>query len=140
MDPVTLANNAHAMDRAPRHAYISAMTTIGTQLFTWLKGHAVGRDAEGNTYYTEKRPRRGTRTRRWVIYAGDAEASRVPPEWHAWLHYTADQPLTGTDRPGWVQPHQPNLTGTASAYLPPGHDLKGGRRERATGDYEAWQP
>ena len=24
--------------------------------------------------------------------------------------------------------------------LPPGHDLRGGKRERAAGDYEAWQP
>ena len=142
MDPVTLANNAHAMDRAPRHAYISAMTTIGTQLFTWLKGHAVGRDAEGNTYYTEKRPRRGTRTRRWVIYAGDAEASRVPPEWHAWLHHTVDElpKDAGHLKYPWQKEHQPNLSGTPGAYRPPGSLLKGGAREHASGDYEPWTP
>ena len=35
---------------------------------------------------------------------------------------------------------EPNHTGTNAAYLPPGHDLRGGKRDRATGDYEAWQP
>ena len=34
----------------------------------------------------------------------------------------------------------PNLTGTKAAYRPPGHILKGGQRDKATGDYEAWTP
>ena len=33
-----------------------------------------------------------------------------------------------------------NLTGTGLAYRPPGHLKSGGRREKATGDYEAWKP
>ncbi len=28
--------------------------------------------------------------RRWVIYSGDAEASKVPPGWNGWLHHTVD--------------------------------------------------
>ena len=32
------------------------------------------------------------------------------------------------------------LTGTDQAYRPPGHTLKGGRRAKATGDYEPWTP
>jgi NADH:ubiquinone oxidoreductase subunit len=36
--------------------------------------------------------------------------------------------------------HQPNLTGTPQAYRPAGHDYAGGRRNRTTGDYEAWTP
>ena len=36
----------------------------------------------------------GRRRRRWVLYRrGPVEASRVPPEWHAWLHYTTEAPL-----------------------------------------------
>ena len=128
------------MDRNTRHAYINAMTTIGTLLFTWLKGRKVGRDADGNTYYTENRPRSGTRTRRWVIYAGAPEASRVPPEWHAWLHYTVEAPLPEQGRRPWQKPHLANATGTAAGYRPPGHDYSGGQRARATGDYEAWTP
>jgi NADH:ubiquinone oxidoreductase subunit len=116
------------------------MISLGTLLYTWAKGKRVGTDIAGNRYYVERGAPKGRRARRWVIYNGPVEASRVPPEWHAWLHYTSEQPLTEVNRKPWQQPHQPNRTGTAEAYLPPGHDLMGGRRERATGDYEAWQP
>jgi NADH:ubiquinone oxidoreductase subunit len=114
--------------------------TIGTSLFTWACGKFVGTDSQGNRYYVERRPVRGRRPRRWVIYNGPAEASRVPPEWHAWLHYTFDQPLPpDADKP-WIKARRPNLTGTREAYLPPGDDRRGGVRPPATGDYEAWRP
>jgi NADH:ubiquinone oxidoreductase subunit len=126
------------MDQAARIAYIWRMN-IGTRLFTWLHGRSVGRDATGNIYYEARRPRAGERTRRWVAYAGVPEASAVPPEWHAWLHYTVDAPLTATHRP-WQKPHLPNATGTPASYRPAGHDYEGGKRAPATGDYEAWTP
>jgi NADH:ubiquinone oxidoreductase subunit len=40
----------------------------------------------------------------------------------------------------WQKPHQQNLTGSAGAYYPEGHILSGGKRAKATGDYEAWRP
>ena len=116
--------------------------TIGTRLFTWLRGEPVGSDDQGNRYYQERKPVPGRRRRRWVMYNGEAEASRVPPEWHIWLHYTTDTPPT-VSKPiaqPWQKPHLPNLTGTAQAYRPPGHTLEGGRRAKATGDYEPWVP
>jgi NADH:ubiquinone oxidoreductase subunit len=61
--------------------------TLGTQIFTARNGVKVGEDAEGNTFY---RSRDGKR--RWVIYNGEAEASRVSPDWHGWLHHTWDEP------------------------------------------------
>jgi NADH:ubiquinone oxidoreductase subunit len=114
--------------------------TIGTRLFTWLRGKRVGTDSAGNTYFEERRARRGHRARRWVMFRGEPEASAVPPEWHGWLHYMTDQPLPEDRRRPWQKPHEPNLTGTAASYRPPGHDYAGGRRARATGDYEAWTP
>lgn len=115
--------------------------TIGTRLFTLLNGAFVGRDEFGNRYYRARRVRAGRRERRWVIYNGEAEASRVPPEWHAWLHHTiADAPVHARPRRPWQRPHEPNRTGTAEAYRPPGSELRGGRRSPATGDYEPWQP
>jgi NADH:ubiquinone oxidoreductase subunit len=113
---------------------------LGTWLFTRLRGRRVGADQLGNVYYDEKRPRPGYRSRRWVIYAGAPEASLVPPEWHAWLHYTTETPLVEQARHPWEKPHQPNLTGTPAGYRPAGHDYQGGLRARATGDYEAWTP
>ncbi len=129
------------MDRTPERAYIGGMN-IGTRLFTWLHGNRVGRDEAGNVYYGDKTARAGRRTRRWVDYAGAPDASKVPPEWHAWLHYTTDAPIPAprqAARP-WIKPHAPNATGTPAGYRPAGHDYKGGRRAAATGDYEAWSP
>jgi NADH:ubiquinone oxidoreductase subunit len=114
---------------------------LGTWLFTKLHGRQVGTDAAGNVYYTQRRPRSdAARVRRWVMYAGKPEASDVPPEWHAWLHYTTDAPLPDGPRLPWQKPHLPNETGTPLSYRPPGHDYEGGKRDRATGDYEAWTP
>jgi NADH:ubiquinone oxidoreductase subunit len=111
--------------------------TWGTWLFTRRKGERVGADDQGNIYYRE----RGG-NRRWVIYQGDIEASRVPPEWHGWLHHTVAQPPT--EKPPlvkvWEKSHQPNQTGTKGAYFPAGSLNVGGVRAKASGDYEAWSP
>ena len=114
--------------------------SFGTRLFTWANGRLVGTDQQGNRYYVERRPRSGKRARRWVIYQGVVEASRVPPEWHSWLHGTTDAALTPSPNKPWVTPYEPNHTGTAEAYVPPGHDFRGGHRAPATGDYEPWRP
>ncbi len=122
-------------------------SSLGTRLYTWLKGQEVGRDAFGNRYFREKgggrvHPDSIRKERRWVLYEGEPEASRVPPEWHAWLHHTTNEvpPEGGPPKRPWQKDHKPNLTGTAEAYRPPGHVLKGGRRAPATGDYEPWRP
>jgi len=111
--------------------------TVGTGLHTLLRGVKVGTDGEGNRYYRDRK-----RDRRWVIYNGDIEASRVPPEWHAWLHGLTDQPPSEAPLPSqpWEKAHRPNLSGTSGRYLPPGSLAKGSRRPAATGDYEPWRP
>lgn len=111
--------------------------TIGTRVFTWRKGEFVGEDALGNRYYRERKG-----SRRWVIYRDLAEASKVPPDWHGWLHYTVDAPPTEEDYEprAWQQPHSPNMTGSPKAYRPTGSTLVPGDRPPATGDYEAWKP
>jgi NADH:ubiquinone oxidoreductase subunit len=121
--------------------------TIGTRLYTWLHGELVGTDQTGNRYYREKNPKplvKGggieSRERRWVLYDGAAEASKVPAEWHGWLHHIVDAVPTAEARRPWQKPHQPNLTGTPGAYRPPGSLLKGARRSPAAGDYEPWTP
>jgi NADH:ubiquinone oxidoreductase subunit len=115
---------------------------IGTLLFTWLFGERVGKDEFGNRYYRNQRLARYGRERRWVIYKGRPEATKAPPEWHAWLHHMVDEPLTesAAQRLPWQKERMVNLTGTPYAYRPAGHDLKGGRRAHATGDYEPWTP
>ena len=112
--------------------------TVGTALFTRRFGNEVGKDDTGNIYYQDKkRPHR-----RWVIYNGANDASRVPAEWHGWLHCTFDGvPESFLPPPRiWEVDYTPNATGTPQAYLPQGALQKGGVRARATGDYEAWSP
>lgn len=109
--------------------------TLGTQIFTARHGVRVGQDDQGNIYY---RSRDGKR--RWVIYKGEMEATRVPPDWHGWLHFTWDQPPTEAPlrHKPWEKPHQENLTGTPAAYAPPGSIRRAHPVARA--DYEAWAP
>lgn len=123
-------------------SFIRRLSQLGTLLQTWFCGVEEGRDEFGNRYYRARRTPEGVRERRWVLYAGEPEASKVPPEWFIWLHHTADEPLPEESvyHQPWQKPHQPNMTGTPEAYLPPGHTLLGGQRHKATGDYEAWQP
>ena len=116
--------------------------TIGTRLFTLWKGKLVGNDDAGNRYYRERNPAKGRRGRRWVIYNGEVEASRVPPRWHAWLHYSTDALPDDQEIPPrpWEREHQANLTGSEGAWHPRGHVLEGGARAPASGDYEPWTP
>ncbi|MBW6527683.1 NADH:ubiquinone oxidoreductase subunit NDUFA12 [Sphingomonas sp. RHCKR7] len=126
---------------------------INLNPFTWWNGASwgtilglrgkrqVGEDSLGNTYWEGGRDTAGN-PRRWVIYVGANDASRVPPEWFSWLHHqvdgTPDQNLPPPRQ--WEKPAVANLTGTALAYRPKGALEKGGHRASATGDYEAWSP
>lgn len=109
--------------------------TLNTQFYTWRKGVKVGEDEQGNVYYETR-----DRKRRWVIFNGEAEASRVSPDWHGWLHRTFDEPPTKAALPHkpWEKPHQENLTGTPAAYAPPGSIRRAEPTPRS--DYEAWVP
>lgn len=109
--------------------------TLNTQFFTWRKGQKVGEDDQGNSYY-----RNADDSKRWVIFNGEVEASRINPDWHGWLHHTWDAPPT--DKPlvhkDWEKPYSENLTGTPAAYVPPGSLLRADPVPRR--DYEAWTP
>ncbi len=116
--------------------------SLVTMVSTWLKGELVGVDEYGNRYYRERRVPDWRRQKRWVVYAREAEPTRVPPGWVGWLHKRikdapSEQPLP---TPRWEKEPLPNLTGTEYAYLPPGAVERGGQRAPATGDYEAWRP
>ncbi len=92
----------------------------------------------GNKYYREKGPE-SLKERRWVVYKGMPEASKVPAQWHGWLHHLlkSPPPIEEMERWPWEKCHLPNLSGTSYAYTPRGLS---GKRHKATGDYEAWKP
>jgi len=111
--------------------------TLGTMMTTWFSGSPVGSDDFGNRYYQTKDAKR-----RWVIYAGTVEASRVPADWHGWLHHTFKDPPTvsAPKLKPWETDYTPNLTGTPQAWRPPGSLARGGVRAKAAADYQPWQP
>lgn len=111
--------------------------TLGTALFTRRNGHRVGVDQFGNVYYRSKQG-----DRRWVIYNGPNDTSRIPPEWYSWIVGLIDGPPEEAlpPPPPFHKQPSPNLSGTAMAYKPAGALERGGRRAAASGDYQAWTP
>jgi len=109
--------------------------STGTALFSWRNGTKVGADALGNAYFEGK-------GRRWVIYAGSNDVSRVPPEWYAWLTRQIDglPDEALPPPPKFLRQATANLTGTSEAYRPAGALERGGRRAAASGDYQPWTP
>jgi NADH:ubiquinone oxidoreductase subunit len=118
--------------------------TVGIHFTVAKRGKLVGADEFGNRYYEAKdnRDSYDGRKRRWVIFKGYADASKVPPDWHGWLHHTFMEPPTVAPLPRkkFEKDYVPNLSGTIHAYRPKGSLARGGERQRATGDYEAWSP
>jgi NADH:ubiquinone oxidoreductase subunit len=125
------------------------------RLFTWWNGHTlgaahdigkrsapVGEDEYGNRYFEERKPSIEGRKRRYVLYRGLAEPSKVSADWHGWLHHTLVDPPTAAPltRRDFETDHTPNMTGTAYATKPKGSLSGSGERQKASGDYEAWTP
>jgi NADH:ubiquinone oxidoreductase subunit len=112
--------------------------TWGTSLWTRRFGEEIGKDEAGNLYFRDrKHPKR-----RWVIYAGDNDGSRVPPDWQLWLRGTIDE-LPDKALPAvrkFQQKPTPNLTGTMAAFRPDGALGSGRARPASTGDYQPWKP
>lgn len=108
--------------------------SLGTRIFTWRKGAKVGSDDQGNVYYESKAGKR------WVIFAGEIEASKISADWHGWLHHTFDECPGSTElaHKTWEIPHIENQSGTVNAYHPPGSILS--PQPAPVGDYEAWRP
>ena len=109
--------------------------TLNTQLFTWRNGVKVGEDDSGNMFYETK-----DSAKRWVIFNGESEATRVNPDWHGWLHHTGNEPPNKKPLTHkiWEKPHKKNQTGTVSAHAPAGSLRQS--RPQSHSDYEAWRP
>ena len=97
------------------------------KIFTWWNGATIGTHwwampaastsapMRRATSTTARRPAEGARERRWVIYDGANDASRVPSEWHGWLHGAFDDVPESHLPPAriWEADFTPNATGTA---------------------------
>ena len=103
--------------------------TFGTRLQTIFFGKLVGQDKDGNKYYENKKGKR------WVIYNGEVEASKIPNEWYSWMHYTNNKIENVHDlkKYDWQKDHLPNQTGTQNSYHPK-------KNKNATDKkYNSWQ-
>lgn len=105
-------------------------------LFIKICATKIGFDKFGNEYYESKSRMSCGNKKRYVIYNGEAEPSKVPPMWHAWLRNLSDQIPEITNFP-WQQEHKPNMTGTKFAYKP---IPTGDTRNIVSADYISWHP
>ena len=78
-------------------------------IFTLFFGKKIGHDQYGNVYYASQFLKK---QKRWVLYKGKLEASKIPANWEMWLRFIIDVPLINQDKFFWQKDHIPNLTGT----------------------------
>ena len=116
--------------------------TLGTFFYTLFFGNFVGQDDLKNKYYCNSKNFLDLGSKRWVIFNGDTEATKVPSHWHAWLHKTIDEPPTKySHKYSWQKNHQPNQTGTSKAYFPSAHPLSKQKiKYEIENEYEKWRP
>lgn len=106
------------------------LNRLGTYLYTRLYGTCIGRDNFHNTYYSRKK---GPNEERWVIYNGIYDPSKVPANWHAWLHFITEIPLDESPA-DW----QPNATGTNFSHK--GITSIENIPQSALNYYDRWEP
>ena len=106
--------------------------TLGTFLYTLFFGKFVGKDNSGNKYY------QNNKGKRWVIYNGEINASKIESDWYQWMHYqiNSDPLKTKVSKYSWQKPHSDNKTGTKEAYRP----NKITNKKKDFKKYESWKP
>ena len=106
--------------------------TLGTFIYTLFVGKFIGVDEFGNKYYSN------SKGKRWVIYENNVESSKIPPEWHLWIHFlTENNHSDNLNKFSWQKKHEEHLTGTKKGYYPAGSlasDLKKNMKK-----YETWK-
>ena len=106
--------------------------TIGTLIYTLLTGKLVGSDEFGNKYYTN------SKGKRWVIYKDKIESTKIPPDWHLWIHFLVkNKPSDNVNKFEWQKTHLENLTGTSKAYRPEGSLASENKKNLKK--YETWK-
>ena len=107
--------------------------TVGTFLYTLFTGKFSGEDEFGNKYYSN------SRGKRWVIYNGKIESTKIPPEWHSWIHFTSrNTPNENMKKFSWQKQHHENLTGSEKAHKPDGSLSSDSIKSNEK--YETWKP
>ena len=108
--------------------------TIGTRIWSYFNGTFVGSDKFGNHYFKNK-----IDTKRWVLYNGEVDSSKVPPEWNGWLRFTSNKLPDINKKYFWEKEHVRNQTGTINAYYPSNSILKNPQKNKKP-EYDQWTP
>ena len=105
--------------------------TFGTFFYTLFFGKLVGIDELGNKYYTNKTGKR------WVIYKGEINASKITTDWYLWIHGISNTiPLDNAQKKfSWQKPHKDNKTGTKDSFKP----NKISKNSKKFKKYESWK-
>ena len=114
------------------------MNLISNQFFLKIYSkffaQEIGQDEYGNKYYAEQNnsPINNYRERRWVIYDGEIEASKVPQRWNAWLHHvTKEKPTNYVRKEKWMKKHLPNSRRIINLDIEKKYSKK---------NYQSWNP
>ena len=106
--------------------------TLGTFLYTLFTGKFAGSDEFGNKYYYN------SENKRWVVYNKRVESTKIPPEWHMWIHFLNKKvPTKNQNKYDWQKKYEENLTGTSKAYRPEGSLIS--EKNKSTKKYETWK-
>ncbi len=86
-------------------------------IFWWtiLFGKFVGKDEFGNKYYVYRFSSVKKINKRWVLYKGIVEPSKVPDICNMWLRGAIEEFPKIYKKYTWQKSHLPNLTGTKFA-------------------------
>jgi len=94
-----------------------------------LFNNKIGSDEFGNQYYLSK-----NKSKRYIVYNGIAEPTKIPSDWHIWIHYKTDKIPSSyqSKKYFWQKNRIPNLTGTINSYFP--------QRYIRNTPYQSWEP
>jgi NADH:ubiquinone oxidoreductase subunit len=102
---------------------------ILSKLFIRIFNQYEGEDAFGNKYYAN--PKKG---KRFVVYNGMPEPSKISGAWYSWLHYVSDDKPRGDElKHDWQKYNTPNVSGTI-------HKYQYTETKPKDSKYQSWQP
>lgn len=99
-----------------------------------LNYNIIGKDIYGNKYHESKIIINGNK-KRVIRYKGISEPTKIPPMWHAWMHYFKQEApsLEEMQIESWQREYMPNLTGIKKYQ----NEVK--KMDSVSSEYNAWQ-
>lgn len=112
---------------------------LSTYIYTFLFGKFVGKDEFQNSYYRSNNLLH-KKEKRWVIYKGIVESTKIPPLWHRWIHFITNELPNEkrVEKLSWQKEHRANFTATSMSYHP--NSDKNYTYKKIPIHYQAWKP